>query len=187
MDEIEEGVRQHEARVNFGRNLRLRALEGGYVREMMLRNIHEMKEFPGYVDGWNEADAALVRDGRDESLPVEGEQAASGGRASRQTAGGGGEMAHTAECIQHQETVYKPWLERWPKFCGDCNGAGAFHDWGDRYTPPSDEPCECTMAGRCARCGAQGLTEDGDGPCTACGWNYDDSVPADCICPEYDY
>jgi len=71
MDEIEEGVRQHEARVNFGRNLRLKALEPA-VREMCLHNIREMKDFPGYVDGWNETDATLVRDGWDESLPVEG-------------------------------------------------------------------------------------------------------------------
>lgn len=96
-----------------------------------------------------------------------------------------GNWKHTPECEENLRLVYEPWVEKWPKYCGDCGGAGRFHDWGDMYTPPSDEPCDmCTCIGVCARCGERGLTEDGEGPCSRCGWNYDDAIPYKCICPD---
>ena len=39
------------------------------------------------------------------------------------------------------------------------------------------EPCECVEEGICPRCGKHSLNEDGEGPCTRCGWNYDDMLP----------
>lgn len=40
------------------------------------------------------------------------------------------------------------------------------------------DPCEATeRIETCHRCGLDGLAEDGEGPCTHCGWNYDDGEP----------
>lgn len=49
---------------------------------------------------------------------------------------------------------------------------------------PMSEPCDnCAAIGKCGRCGLAGLTSEergddttGDGPCTFCGWNYDDGT-----------
>ena len=76
------------------------------------------------------------------------------------------------------------WRARWPMHCRACAGWGGrtyrqSHPYGS--TSASEEgidPCEAPeVATRCHRCGADGLTEDGAGPCTACSRDYDDGEP----------
>lgn len=97
-------------------------------------------------------------------------------------------MKCTEECLRiiaQAEAQRAAWAARWPSYCRECDGWG-----GHRYAvnldePPSVEPCEgCAGRGRCGRCWALGLTEDGAGPCAACGWDYSDGLPplVECYC-----
>lgn len=90
-------------------------------------------------------------------------------------------MEHTAACKAESARIkaeHDAWVAKWPKACIYCAGAGAFGSNGDDFTPPDAWPCDaCTEQGICARCGFHGLTEAGEGPCSNCGWNYDDAEP----------
>ena len=71
------------------------------------------------------------------------------------------------------------WRQRWPNRCSHCRGWGMFtfvemHGFKHGCGETMADPCEALPEGVCHRCGAQGLGEDGTGPCSACGWNYDD-------------
>ena len=79
------------------------------------------------------------------------------------------------------------WLAKWPNFCRSCGGWGVhhytmYHD-GPRY--PGEhmmDPCDCTQSRpegpqKCPRCAELGLWNDCTGPCSFCGWNYDDGYP----------
>lgn len=75
------------------------------------------------------------------------------------------------------------WVVRWPNHCTKCHGWGgiAFTEMHG-FTHGSGEQlfdhCECTET-KCPRCGTVGgLSEDSEGPCSACGWNYDDGFPS---------
>ena len=104
-------------------------------------------------------------------------------------------MACTEKCLQSAAKVNverAAWQTAWPSHCRKCEGAGAVHHSGyfDHKAgvgePPSSEPCEgCTSEGKCARCGQTGLDQDSsEGPCSVCGWNYDDAMPTpyECDC-----
>ncbi len=103
--------------------------------------------------------------------------------------------AHTQECDAAraaQETKRNLWALLWPYACPYCEGRGGVHQ--DGYfdykagvgEPPCFEPCEaCVCQGRCARCrGTLADQETGEGPCTACNWDFDDELPElyDCDC-----
>ena len=91
---------------------------------------------------------------------------------------------HTPECqaqIEKTKAAIVAWKEKWPNYCQECDGAGK-HLWFEKrdcgYSEPMGEPCECTEQGICPRCGAQGIDhETAEGPCSECGWNFDDSMP----------
>ena len=71
------------------------------------------------------------------------------------------------------------WEQRWPIYCRGCGGWGAFTFYQSHGPGPSEqmsEPCDAREPSMCHRCGALGLSEDGDGPCRECGWNYDDGL-----------
>ncbi len=105
---------------------------------------------------------------------------------------GGRMMAHSPACRdtqarerQRQET----WVSRYPTYCRQCDGWGAFHPPGSWEEPPCIDPCDGCTANEptplCGRCGFAGLDrETGEGPCSACGWNYDDGLPqySECDC-----
>jgi hypothetical protein len=73
---------------------------------------------------------------------------------------------------------------RWPAYCKACGGWGATsyeerHGFKGGGSETITDPCEAHADPRiCHRCGCVGLTDDGEGPCSACGWNYDDGMPA---------
>lgn len=88
-------------------------------------------------------------------------------------------ITHTPECKRTQaiqtETL-KEWRERWPGYCGHCSGWGQFSYPATYEDPGGADPCDdCVGSGKCGRCGTTGLPEEG--PCSKCGWNYDDGLP----------
>ena len=68
------------------------------------------------------------------------------------------------------------WADRWRKHCTACNG------WGGFSAPLADARsggfawCTALGAGQCHRCGEHGLSAEGEGPCSVCGWNYDNGM-----------
>lgn len=79
----------------------------------------------------------------------------------------------------------KEWRVKWPNHCEACGG------WGGQHYAYDPSPagvglspgcmydvdvCEALPPKTCHRCGEAGLDEDGDGPCSNCGWNYDDGL-----------
>jgi hypothetical protein len=100
-----------------------------------------------------------------------------------------------------ESSDYQPaveWRQRWPNHCAKCHGAGEF-SWSESVpygsttaSMPMADPCdECTYIGKCARCGEFGLRgseDDGfEGPCKACGWNFDDCEPEPDAIPDCFY
>lgn len=82
---------------------------------------------------------------------------------------------------QKQADAYnEAWRAKWPNHCRKCGGWGGFsftqrHDSGPGeqmfdLCEAVEDPCICH------RCGEPGLDSDGNGPCTKCGWNYDDGL-----------
>ena len=97
-------------------------------------------------------------------------------------------MNHAVKCeenFQRSRRAVTAWLERWPRHCEECRGRGCWSSPGSWDAPGDGGPCEgCTEQGICPRCGEPGLTAEsrgdsstGEGPCSACGWDYDDSCP----------
>lgn len=109
-------------------------------------------------------------------------------------------VKHTPECLAADaklRAVWEAWTDAWPNACDYCKGHGVFFSGGGSfYDPPSMDPCDmCTDKGICARCGSPDLTSEergdsstGEGPCKACGWNYNDAEPElrqePCSCEE---
>jgi hypothetical protein len=73
------------------------------------------------------------------------------------------------------------WKARWPNHCTGCQGWGGFVFYQSHGPGPSEQMfdvCERTEdTARCHRCGELGLTEDGEGPCALCTWDFDDGAP----------
>jgi hypothetical protein len=82
------------------------------------------------------------------------------------------------------------WKVKWPHHCEACGGWGQSATYYDNHGVPGpgepcSDPCEAIDDLRiCHRCSAPGLSEDGEGPCSECGWNFDDGVPEEPV--EYD-
>lgn len=82
-------------------------------------------------------------------------------------------------------TAAERWRQAWPKHCQACEGCGGrpftqSQPYGDGLVgEPMFDVCEATSSPAvCHRCGAaNGLGEEGEGPCVECGWDYDDGVP----------
>ena len=107
-------------------------------------------------------------------------------------------MDHSKECLERTAKVMiliAEWTAKWPDYCTKCDGRGEFvysfdpSPAGVSLSPGTledVEPCgQCTEQGICARCGEAGLNpETGEGPCSHCGWNYDDCLPhmPECFC-----
>jgi len=86
---------------------------------------------------------------------------------------------------EHAEAVNKAaaeWDQKWPDHCKSCNGWGGSVFYENHGLPGVGEAMfdECGAIEDltiCHRCGKHGLNEDGEGPCSECGWNYDDGKP----------
>jgi len=73
------------------------------------------------------------------------------------------------------------WTRRWPHYCPGCAGWGGSSFQESHGMPYGSEtvydPCWYTdNPAICHRCGELGLDECGGGPCSVCGWNYDDGL-----------
>lgn len=75
------------------------------------------------------------------------------------------------------------WAAKWPRYCTKCGGWGGhsyyeMHGFrgggGELILEPCDAHDDCRT---CCRCGEPGLSECGEGPCSLCGWNFDDGIP----------
>lgn len=79
-----------------------------------------------------------------------------------------------------RSTPQRLWRNRWPLHCRACDGWGGRTFLQSHGPGPSEQLFDICGAtediAMCHRCGVTGLDEDGNGPCTACGWNYDDGV-----------
>lgn len=88
-----------------------------------------------------------------------------------------------AEAAAHVAELAKAWRERWPGHCKACSGWGGstyteMHGFNHGNGEQMMDPCDALPdVHTCHRCGASGLNDEGEGPCTACGWNYDDGEP----------
>ena len=79
--------------------------------------------------------------------------------------------------------VAEAWVQKWPNHCKHCGGWGGFVFYESRGMPGPGEqmmdPCGAIeWSYICHRCGEAGLSSDGDGPCSKCGWDYDDGLPS---------
>jgi hypothetical protein len=87
------------------------------------------------------------------------------------------EQAKEEERCRAVEARNAQWTETWPNHCRQCGGWGATGT-GSTWADPGDssDPCDALPETTCHRCGEDGLDEDGNGPCTRCGWNFDDGL-----------
>jgi hypothetical protein len=75
------------------------------------------------------------------------------------------------------------WREKWPGHCKACHGWGGKsfterHGFKGGGGEQMFDECQAIEDARvCHRCGCLGLDVAGEGPCSACGWNYDDGEP----------
>lgn len=89
-----------------------------------------------------------------------------------------------ASAAHEQRQRAAAWREKWPNFCKSCRGWGGSvfyqsHPYGSTSAQePLLELCDAIAdPSICHRCQNAGLDEDGEGPCKACGWSYDDGEP----------
>jgi hypothetical protein len=69
------------------------------------------------------------------------------------------------------------WRAKWPNHCKKCHGWGGKMWPATRHEPEDFDFCGAHLPDICHRCLHSGLTEDGEGPCSNCGWNFDDGEP----------
>src|SRR6185295_15546488 len=75
------------------------------------------------------------------------------------------------------------WKAKWPRHCTLCGGWGGKTFYQSHGPGPSEQMFDLCVHDQdedfslCHRCGENGLTEDGEGPCKSCGWDFDDGIP----------
>lgn len=88
-----------------------------------------------------------------------------------------------AEIAAKVQVQADAWAARWPHHCPQCQGWGGssyteMHGFNYGSGETLFDPCDHLPIEVCHRCGQAGMTEDdGAGPCSYCGWNYDDGMP----------
>jgi len=83
--------------------------------------------------------------------------------------------------IEERDAANAAWRARWPNHCPACRGWGGathYESHGFRHGTAEQifDLCDAIPETQCHRCGEHGLTEEGDGPCVRCGWNFDDGL-----------
>jgi hypothetical protein len=90
--------------------------------------------------------------------------------------------AAEAEYADSVRAFNAAFARRWPAYCRACGGWGASsyeerHGFAGGGSETITDPCDAIADPRvCHRCGCLGLNADGEGPCSACGWNYDEGL-----------
>lgn len=75
------------------------------------------------------------------------------------------------------------WRVKWPHHCKACDGWGGSSFTQSHGPGPGEQMFDVCEAlpnmMTCHRCGKDGLSDtDGEGPCSHCGWDYDDGAPS---------
>lgn len=76
------------------------------------------------------------------------------------------------------------WREKWPHHCKACRGwGGSSYEESHGFKGGGSETifdlCDAhENVHTCHRCGQPGLSEDMEGPCKFCNWNFDDGEPS---------
>lgn len=89
------------------------------------------------------------------------------------------EQRHVAK----MDAAAAAWRRAWPKHCTACSGWGGrgfteMHGFKGGSGERMFDPCEALPnPATCHRCGLDGMTEDAEGPCTHCAWDYNDGAP----------
>jgi hypothetical protein len=89
--------------------------------------------------------------------------------------------AQEQQWAAEREAANAEWRARWPNHCSACSGWGGSHhteSHGFRHGAGEQifDLCEAVPETQCHRCGEQGLSPEGEGPCTRCAWNFDDGL-----------
>lgn len=92
------------------------------------------------------------------------------------------QMAHDRVLASERDAANDEWRGKWPNHCAACGGwGGATSHQSVPYGAtsasfPVFDVCEALAATQCHRCGQHGLSEDSEGPCSFCDWNFDDGL-----------
>jgi DnaJ-class molecular chaperone len=94
------------------------------------------------------------------------------------------QKAADREVVEKIKKAAEEWRARWPNHCKACHGWGGkiftqSHSYGmGSASEQIFEPCDATeKLETCHRCGELGLSEEAEGPCKFCEWNYNDGEP----------
>lgn len=101
-------------------------------------------------------------------------------------------MKHSPECQKkaaENKAAQEAWMEKYKDHCKKCYGHGGKSIPATRLDPEDFDTCSCLESGQCPRCGykhseTHRFTEDGEGPCANCGWDYGNYTP-DSTIPEH--
>lgn len=89
--------------------------------------------------------------------------------------------AQEKQWIAERDAANAAWRARWPNHCPACRGwGGATHYESHGFRHGAAERifdlCDAIPETQCHRCGEHGLTDEGEGPCKHCGWDFDDGL-----------
>jgi hypothetical protein len=85
---------------------------------------------------------------------------------------------------QQEPSNAAAWREKWPNHCKRCHGwGGSSYEESHGFRGGGSETIfdlcgEDENPLNCHRCGRPGLSEDMEGPCKFCNWNFDDGEPS---------
>jgi hypothetical protein len=93
-----------------------------------------------------------------------------------------------AQCEDEQQAYEvlarqaREWVVQWPNYCKACSGYGEFYYPGNRWQPPTSDPCEALPEDSCHRCGKPNAVVVDDAciyqPCKFCGWTPGQGIPS---------
>lgn len=92
------------------------------------------------------------------------------------------QAAQERQWAAERSAVNSKWKAKWPNHCSACGGwGGATSHQSVPYgattaAMPIFDICDALPETQCHRCGQHGLTQESDGPCSFCGWNFDDGL-----------
>lgn len=92
------------------------------------------------------------------------------------------QAAHDRLLAEQRDTANAEWRAKWPNHCTRCGGWGGATGYqsvpygSTTASMPIFDVCEALPETQCHRCGRHGLNDESEGPCSFCGWNFDDGM-----------